>query len=47
MTVDFHPALSSTEIVLTHERMPDHDAGLNHSRGWTAALQLLETLLAR
>jgi hypothetical protein len=27
--------------------MPDHDAGLNHSRGWTAALQLLENLLAR
>lgn len=47
VTVDFHPALSSTEIVLTHERMPDHDAGLNHSRGWTAALQLLENLLAR
>jgi uncharacterized protein YndB with AHSA1/START domain len=47
VTVDFHPALSSTEIVLTHERMPDHEAGLSHVRGWTAALQLLETLLAR
>ncbi len=46
VTVDFHPSISSTEIVLTHERMPDHDAAVGHGRGWTAALALLETLLA-
>jgi hypothetical protein len=24
-----------TEIVLTHERPPDHDAGVSHIQGWT------------
>jgi uncharacterized protein YndB with AHSA1/START domain len=31
--------------VLTHERMPDHAAGLKHTNGWTLALELLESLL--
>lgn len=42
VTVEFNAAIASTEIVLTHERMPDHEAGLAHTRGWTRALELLE-----
>ena len=47
VTVEFHAATANTEIVLTHERMPDHEAGLRHTRGWTLALELLEGLLKR
>jgi uncharacterized protein YndB with AHSA1/START domain len=45
VTVEFHAASDNTEIVLTHERLPDHEAGLGHTRGWTLALQLLEGFL--
>jgi uncharacterized protein YndB with AHSA1/START domain len=45
VTVDFNVASAGTEIVLTHERMPDHDAGVSHIQGWTLALELLEGLL--
>ncbi|MGH8504467.1 MAG: SRPBCC family protein [Stenotrophobium sp.] len=45
VTVEFHAASDHTEIVLTHERMPDHEAGLGHTRGWTRALELLEGFL--
>jgi uncharacterized protein YndB with AHSA1/START domain len=45
VTVEFHAVSANTEIVLTHERMPDHEAGLKHTRGWTSALELLERLL--
>lgn len=41
VTVEFLAAKDSTEIVLTHERMPDHEAGLAHTRGWTLGLELL------
>ena len=44
VTVEFHVASAGTEIVLTHERMPDHEAGLNHTQGWTRALELLDSL---
>jgi uncharacterized protein YndB with AHSA1/START domain len=45
VTVEFNAASGSTEIVLTHERMPDHQAGCSHTQGWTQALELLEGLL--
>ena len=45
VTVEFNVGNASTEVVLTHERMPDHEAGLKHTNGWTQALQLLEDLL--
>lgn len=45
VTVDFNVASAGTgtEIVLTHERMPDHEAGISHIQGWTLALELLES----
>jgi len=45
VTVEFLARSDSTEIVLTHERLPDHEAGLGHASGWTAALELLAGLL--
>jgi len=45
VTVEFNAFSASTEIVLTHERMPDHQAGCSHVQGWTQALELLEELL--
>ncbi len=45
VTVEFNVSSSSTEIVLTHERLPDHEAGRSHTNGWTMALELLENLL--
>jgi uncharacterized protein YndB with AHSA1/START domain len=47
VTVEFNVAIAGTEIVLTHERLPDHEAGLSHTRGWTLGLEVLEKLLAR
>jgi len=44
VTVAFNVVGAGTEVVLTHERMPDHEAGLSHIRGWTLALELLEGL---
>ena len=46
VTVDFHASLTGTEIVLKHERLPDHEAGLSHVRGWTAAFDLLENQIS-
>ena len=45
VTVEFLAASDRTEIVLTHERLPDHEAGLAHTRGWTRGLELLEGFL--
>lgn len=45
VTVDFNILGAGTEIVITHERMPDHAAGVAHTHGWTAALELLDRLL--
>ena len=47
VTVEFNTASASTEIVLTHERLPDHETGLGHTRGWTRALELLGDFLKR
>lgn len=41
VTVEFIAARDSTEIVLTHERLPDHDSAQGHTRGWTRGLELL------
>ena len=45
VTVEFNAAIDGTEIVVTHERIPDHEAGLSHTQGWTQALALLQDLL--
>ena len=47
VTVEFNATNGGTEIVLTHERLPDNQAGCSHVQGWTLALELLEALLGR
>lgn len=44
VTVAFNVVGAGTEIVLTHERMPDHEAGVSHVQGWNRALELLAGL---
>ncbi len=45
VTVEFNVASAGTEIVLTHERMPDREAGDAHVQGWALAFELLEDLV--
>jgi uncharacterized protein YndB with AHSA1/START domain len=40
VTVDFQPQGELTEVVITHERLPD-GAGASHTEGWTSALARL------
>jgi len=40
VTVDFRPHGESTEVVVTHERLPDA-ASASHTEGWTSALARL------
>ena len=41
VTVDFHAGRRTTEIVLTHEQLPDDNAVQPHTKGWTRILELL------
>ena len=45
VTVEFFALDAATQIVLTHEQLPDHEAGLRHTQGWNGALNLLEAFL--
>jgi len=42
VTVDFMPSGKSTEIVLTHEQLPD-DKLAAHNGGWTSGIEKLAT----
>jgi uncharacterized protein YndB with AHSA1/START domain len=42
VTVDFRPVDGRTEIIVTHERLPDAERG-SHTRGWTGALEQLDS----
>ena len=45
VTVDFHAlGTGGTEVVVTHERLPDGEAGPSHTEGWTLALEKLASL---
>jgi len=46
VTVEFNVSSAGTDIVLTHERLPDDEAARSHTEGWTSAWDLLENLLA-
>jgi uncharacterized protein YndB with AHSA1/START domain len=41
VTVDLNARGASTEVVVTHEQLPEH-AKPSHNDGWTSALQRLE-----
>ncbi|MFT3736437.1 MAG: SRPBCC domain-containing protein [Rhodocyclaceae bacterium] len=46
VTVDFKATTRSgyTEVVVTHERLPDRDAACSHTEGWSDALASLGEL---
>jgi uncharacterized protein YndB with AHSA1/START domain len=41
VTVEFHARHGTTEVVVTHEQLPDEGAVPSHTDGWTQALDLL------
>jgi len=45
ITIDFIPRDSGTEVILTHERLPDEAMRLAHQSGWQGTLVCLETYL--
>jgi uncharacterized protein YndB with AHSA1/START domain len=45
VTVVFRPQGDATELVLTHERLPDADASSAHHSGWQSILTKLEVYL--
>lgn len=47
VTVEFRPTRGATEIVLTHERLPDAEAVAKHNGGWSAVLMLIEEVFAK
>jgi len=42
VTVEFRPDGQATEVVITHERLPE-EVRPGHAAGWTELLELLET----
>ena len=47
VTVEFRPARGATEIVLTHERLPDAEAVAKHNGGWSDILVLIEQVFGK
>lgn len=41
VTLELHPRGEQTELVLTHERLPDATFAANYEKGWTAILDKL------
>jgi uncharacterized protein YndB with AHSA1/START domain len=46
VTVDFLPAGRHTEVVVTHEQLPD-GARESHTRGWTSGIERLDTFCSQ
>jgi uncharacterized protein YndB with AHSA1/START domain len=47
VTVEFQPTRGATEIVLTHERLPDAVAVAKHTSGWSDILMLIEQVFGK
>lgn len=45
VTVEFLDHGESTELVVTHERLPNEDAVDGHRKGWTACIEVLAELI--
>lgn len=41
VTIDLHPRGNQTELVLTHEKLPDEKSAQGHKSGWTAIIEML------
>ena len=47
MTVEFIDRGNSTELILTHVRLPNEDQRLKHAEGWKGCLDYLEIFVAK
>jgi uncharacterized protein YndB with AHSA1/START domain len=47
VTVELFPRGDETELVLTHERLPDEPAVVSHTQGWQGILEKLAMHLGR
>lgn len=47
VTVEFLPRGGGTELVLTHDRIPDQAMRQSHEKGWSGALDRLPTEVSR
>ena len=45
VTVEFLEQGESTELVLTHERLPHAEAVEGHRQGWTACMEVLSNYI--
>jgi uncharacterized protein YndB with AHSA1/START domain len=46
VTIELHPKGNETELVLTHERLPDASAAGKHESGWRDAVRKLAVYLS-
>jgi uncharacterized protein YndB with AHSA1/START domain len=46
VTVDFRHMGTNTEVIVTHEQLPENEQG-SHTRGWTTGLQHLDETCTR
>ncbi|KPK56486.1 MAG: hypothetical protein AMS22_00990 [Thiotrichales bacterium SG8_50] len=46
LSVEFHEVANGTDVVLTHERLPNEDMRRAHSSGWEGSLECLQEYLA-
>ncbi len=47
VTLDFRPAGRGTEVVLTHQNLPDAGEVEGHTKGWTHILELMSQSYAK
>lgn len=47
LTVEFNAHDSGTEVILTHERLPNEDSARAHQGGWQGTLECLETYISK
>jgi len=45
VTIEFHDMGNSTEVILTHERLPSVEERDKHAQGWTGCLEQLAKFL--
>jgi uncharacterized protein YndB with AHSA1/START domain len=46
VTLEFHDLGNSTELILTHEQLPNLEERNKHSQGWTGCLEQLDKFLS-
>ena len=45
LTIELYPASGGTDLIITHERLPNNEARKAHADGWQGSLECLEEYL--